>query len=83
MSSERPRLFLIDTFGLIYRAFYGRARSGAPLMRTSEGMPTEAIYIFANMMRRLLTKFQPDYFAAVWEGEGPTFRDEMSRCRCS
>jgi len=72
-----PRLFLIDTFGLIFRAFYGRAKAGAPLMRTSAGMPTEAIYIFSNMMRKLLDDHQPDYLAAVWEGEGPTFRDEM------
>ena len=77
MPSSRPRLFLIDTFGLIFRAFYGRARSGAPLMRTAAGMPTEAIYIFVNMMRRMLQKFHPEYIAAVWEGEGPTFRDEL------
>ena len=72
-----PRLFLIDTFGLIFRAFYGRAKAGAPLMRTSAGMPTEAIYIFSNMMRKLLDDHKPDYLAAVWEGEGPTFRDEI------
>ncbi len=77
MALLHPRLFLIDTFGLIFRAFYGRARSGAPLMRTSAGQPTEAVYIFANMMRRMLDKFHPEYIAAVWEGEGPTFRDEM------
>ena len=72
-----PRLFLIDTFGLIFRAYYGRAKAGAPLMRTSAGMPTEAVYIFSNMMRKLLDDHQPDYLAAVWEGEGPTFRDEI------
>ncbi len=72
-----PRLFLIDTFGLIFRAFYGRAKAGAPLMRTSAGMPTEAVYIFSNMMRKLLDDHKPDYLAAVWEGEGPTFRDEI------
>jgi DNA polymerase-1 len=77
MRSAVSRVFLIDTFGLIFRAFYGRARSGAPLMRTSTGLVTEAIYIFATMLRRLLDKFQPEYLAAVWEGEGPTFRDEM------
>jgi DNA polymerase-1 len=72
-----PRLFLIDTFGLIFRAFYGRAKAGAPLMRTSAGMPTEAVYIFGNMMQKLLDDHKPDYLAAVWEGEGPTFRDEI------
>jgi DNA polymerase-1 len=72
-----PRLFLIDTFGLIFRAFYGRARAAVPSMRTAAGLPTEAIYIFTTMMRRLLNDHKPEYLAAVWEGEGPTFRDEM------
>lgn len=75
--SRAPRLFLIDTFGLIFRAYYGRARVGAPLMRTSTGMPTEAVYIFGSMLRKLIDKHQPEYLAAVWEGQGPTFRDEI------
>ena len=77
MPSGAPRLFLIDTFGLIFRAYYGRARSGAPLMRTSGGLPTEATYIFNNMMRKLVETHRPEYLAAVWEGAGPTFRDEI------
>ena len=75
--SQAPRLFLIDTFGLIFRAYYGRARVGAPLMRTSSGMPTEAIYIFGNMLRKLVDDHRPEYIAAIWEGRGPTFRDEI------
>ena len=74
---QAPRLFLIDTFGLIFRAYYGRARVGAPLMRTTSGMPTEAVYIFGNMLRRLVDDHRPEYLAAVWEGRGPTFRDEI------
>lgn len=35
------RLFLIDTYGFIFRAYHARARSGAPPMRTSSGIPTE------------------------------------------
>jgi len=45
-------------------------------MRTSKGLPTEAVYVFTNMLRRLVRDHKPDYVAAVWEGEGPTFRDE-------
>lgn len=75
--ASTPRLFLIDTFGLIFRAFYGRARSGAPIMRTADGRPTEAIYIFVTMLRKLIETHHPDYMAAVWEGDGPTFRDEI------
>ena len=75
--ASTPRLFLIDTFGLIFRAFYGRAHSGAPIMRTADGRPTEAIYIFVTMLRKLIETHHPEYMAAVWEGDGPTFRDEM------
>jgi len=75
--AAKPRLFLLDAFGLIFRAYYGRARAAAPSMRTSAGRPTEAVYIFTNMLRRLLASHRPEYLAAVWEGEGPTFRDEL------
>lgn len=76
MASGSPRLFLIDSFGLIFRAFYGRARAAVPSMRTAAGLPTEAVYVFTNMMRRMINEHHPEYIAAVWEGEGPTFRDE-------
>ncbi len=71
-----PRLFLIDSFGFIFRAYHARARSGAPPMRTSAGLSTEAVYIFHNMVRRLMTEFKPDYIAAVFESSEPTFRSE-------
>ena len=72
-----PRLFLIDSFGFIFRAYHARARSGAPPMRTGSGTSTEAIYIFHNMVRRLMTKEKPDYLAAIFESAGPTFRDDQ------
>ena len=46
-------------------------------MRTTAGLPTEAVYIFNNMLRKLIDTHQPEYLAAVWEGEGPTFREEI------
>jgi DNA polymerase I len=72
----RPRLFLIDTFGFIFRAYHARARSGAPPMRTSTGISTEAVYIFHNMLRKLSNEYKPDYIAAIWESSAPTFRSE-------
>ncbi|MGI9072539.1 MAG: DNA polymerase I [Bryobacteraceae bacterium] len=71
-----PRLFLIDTFGFIFRAYHARARSGAPPMRTSAGLSTEAVFIFHNMVRRLMTEFKPNYIAAIFESAEPTFRSE-------
>src|SRR5579862_3028824 len=71
-----PRLFLIDSFGFIFRAYHARARSGAPPMRTAAGISTEAVYIFHNMVRKLKTQHKPEYLAAIFESQGPTFRDE-------
>jgi DNA polymerase I len=71
------RLFLIDSFGFIFRAYHARARSGAPPMRTAQGLQTEAVFIFHNMVKRIRNTFQPDYLAAIFESEGPTFRDEV------
>jgi DNA polymerase-1 len=45
-------------------------------MRTGAGLQTEAVYIFHNMVRRLKAAHRPDYLAAIFESEGPTFRDE-------
>ncbi len=75
---KRPRLFLIDSYGFIFRAYHARARSGAPPMRTTTGISTEAIYIFHNMVRKLRATYKPEYIAAIFES-GKTFREEMHK----
>jgi DNA polymerase-1 len=70
------RLFLIDSFNFIFRAYYARARSSAPPMRTATGISTEATYIFHNMVRRLINQYQPEYLAAIFESEGKTLREQ-------
>lgn len=76
LNGGRPRLFLIDSFGFIFRAYHARARSSAPPMRTSRGSSTEAVYIFHNMVKRLVGTYKPEYVVAVYESMGPTFRDQ-------
>ena len=71
---RNQQLFLIDAFGFIFRAYHARARSGAPPMRTSTGLSTEAVYIFNNMLRKLAKQFNPPYIAAVFESGEPTHR---------
>ena len=68
------RLFLIDSFGFIFRAYHARARSGAPPMRTSTGLSTEAVYIFNNMLRKLAKQYDPPYIAAIFESGEATHR---------
>src|ERR1700685_3972191 len=72
----QKRLFLIDTFGFIFRAYHARARSGAPPMRTGTGLSTEAVFIFNNMLRKLMKTYKPAWIAAVFESKGKTLREQ-------
>jgi DNA polymerase-1 len=46
-------------------------------MRTTTGISTEAVYIFHNMLRKLVNEYKPEFMAAVFESSaGPTFRSE-------
>src|SRR5579872_2384892 len=74
---SKRRIFLIDSYGFIFRAYHARARMQAPPMRTSAGLPTEAVLIFHNMLRKLAKTFAPEYMAAIFESAGKTHRDEM------
>ena len=71
-----PRLFLIDSYGFIFRAYHARARSNVPPMRTTTGISTEAVFIFTNMLRKLAKTYKPEYIAAVFESIGPTLREQ-------
>ena len=74
-STDRKRLFLIDAMGYIFRAYF------APMdrLQTASGIPTKVPYLFATMMRRLLTNKDrlPDYVAVAFDVSAPTFRDKL------
>ena len=55
---ESPRLFLVDGYALIYRAFY--ALISRPLT-TSKGENTSAVWGIAGFVQRLLEKHKPDH----------------------
>jgi DNA polymerase-1 len=66
------RLFLIDGMSHIYRAYYA-IRS----LTNSKGMPTNAIYGFTSMLRKLIQDQKPEYIAVAMDLEGPTVRHEQ------
>jgi len=70
---SKGRVFLIDTMSFIFRAYHAMARQRP--MSTRTGLPTAAIYVFVNMLRKLRDDFSPEYLAAVFDVGGPTFRD--------
>src|SRR5688572_1419536 len=75
--SERPqRVFLIDSMSHIFRAFYAPMQNRAAPLATSQGLVTQAVYIFTNMLIKLLREEQPDYITAIFESREKTFRHE-------
>jgi len=70
--SDAPRLFLIDGYALIYRAFF--AMISRPL-RTAAGENTSAVWGVANFLVRLREKYRPEYVAWVNDA-GDSFRTQ-------
>jgi DNA polymerase-1 len=60
----------------IFRAFYAPMQNRAQPLATSKGFVTQAVYIFTNMVLKLLREEQPDYIAAIFESREKTFRHE-------
>ena len=53
--SKRKRLFLVDGMSQIYRAYYA-----LPSFRIQQRLPTNAIYGFTMMLRKLINEEKPD-----------------------
>lgn len=71
---EEKKLFLIDAYGLIYRAYYALLRS--PRM-SSDGLNTSAIYGFCTAIEDVIKKENPGYMAVCFDpAGGKTFRHE-------
>ena len=70
---EDKRLFLLDAYALIYRAYYALIRS--PRI-TSKGFNTSAIFGFCNTLDEILRKENPTHIAVCFDPRGETFRHE-------
>ncbi|MGB0009196.1 MAG: DNA polymerase I, partial [Candidatus Sulfotelmatobacter sp.] len=75
-SQQKERVFLIDTMSFIFRAYHAMARQRS--MSTKTGLPTAAVYVFVNMLRKLREDFSPAYLAAVFDVAAKTFRDTQA-----
>lgn len=72
---ETKRLFLLDAYALIYRAYYALIR--APRI-TSKGFNTSAIFGFCNTLDEILRKENPSHIAVCFDPKGGmTFRHEV------
>ena len=68
------KLFLLDAYALIYRAYYAMIRSPR---YNSKGMNTSAIFGFVNTLEDVLNKEKPDYIGVAFDPKGGTFRHEV------
>lgn len=81
--SEDKRLFLLDAFALIYRAYFAFAgnrvdrhgnRASGYTMVNSKGQNTSAVFGFTNTLLELLEKEKPSHIAVVFDMPGETNR---------
>src|SRR3989475_12302575 len=70
------RVFLIDSMSHIFRAFFAPMGNRWAPLSNSNGQVSQAVYIFTNMLRKLLQDEKPTYIAAIFESGEKTFRHE-------
>ena len=77
-AGDKPgeRVFLIDSMSHIFRAFFAPMANRVAALSNSKGQVTQAVYIFTNMLRKLLADEKPEYIAAIFESKERTFRHE-------
>ncbi len=73
MSENKPKLFLLDAYALIYRAYFAFINN--PRV-TSKGLDTSAIFGFTTTLLEVLEKHQPSHIAIVSDTDKPTKRHE-------
>lgn len=66
------KLVLIDGHSILNRAFFG-----LPDLTNSEGIHTNAVYGFLNIMFKILEEEKPDYLTVAFDVHAPTFRHKM------
>ncbi len=63
----------------MYRAFHAPIRMpDGGVLRNAQGQPTQAVYLFVTMLRKLLKEQRPEYIGASFDLPGRTFRDDLA-----
>ena len=68
----KEKLVLIDGHSILNRAFYG-----VPDLTNSQGLHTNAVYGFLNILFKILEEEKPDFLAVAFDVKAPTFRHEI------
>ena len=70
--TEKKKLYLIDGSAYIYRSFHA-----LPPLTNGEGLPTNAVLGFTNIIVKMMHDFEPTHAVICFDAKGPTFRHEM------
>jgi DNA polymerase-1 len=73
MPEDKPKLFLLDAYALIYRAYFAFIKN--PRI-TSKGLDTSAVFGFTTTLLEVLEKHEPSHIAIVYDTDKPTKRHE-------
>jgi DNA polymerase-1 len=77
-SSLPHHVFLIDGSGFIFRAYFARAKDPkVERFQTKNGVQTEVVMIFSNMLDKYLRETDADHIAVIFDASGRSFRNEM------
>ncbi|NLX75055.1 MAG: DNA polymerase I [Synergistaceae bacterium] len=73
MIEDTPRMLLIDGHGLVYRGYYALPDT----LTAPDGVPTNAIVGFTNMLLKCVKDINPNYIGIFFDPKGPTRRHEL------
>ncbi|HUC10224.1 MAG TPA: DNA polymerase I [Stellaceae bacterium] len=78
-SGAPHHVFLIDGSGFIFRAYFARARDpkAERFQRKSDGMATEVVMIFSNMLDKYRRETDADHMAVIFDASGRSFRNRL------
>src|SRR5215470_16676619 len=78
-SAAPHHVFLIDGSGFIFRAYFARARDpkAERFQRQSDGLATEVVMHFSNMLDKYLRDTDADHIAVIFDASGRSFRNEI------
>lgn len=72
MENRRPLFCIVDASSFIFRAYYAVKH-----LSNKKGLPTNAVFGFANMILSILSELKPQYIAIVYDTKTPSFRKDL------
>lgn len=75
--TDQKELYLVDGSGFIFRAYFAMAYGSGTPMTNPEGTPVGAVYIFVNMLMKLLRDYHAPYLAVIFDAARENFRNDI------